>query len=134
MTEAAGSITVLVTGITVGDGQALPPVVGEQRDYHLSFHEVRTIFIDSGLYDEARWVDAVATEGHQVGPGPAAWRIPLSGPGWTAIWNANRPYQGPAHLYGYFQAELSVFAPEQVSGTVTAVRGHWADLHMDNTG
>lgn len=134
MNEATpGSITVRVGGIAIGDGEALPPVVGERRDYHLSFHEVRTIFIDSGLYDEARWIDVVAAQGHQVSPGTTSWSTPLSGPGWTAMWNANRSQRGPARLYGYFQTELSFFAPDQVSGTVTAVRGNWADLTLDVT-
>ncbi len=123
----------LVNGIAVGDGEALPPVVGEHRDYHLVFHEVRTILIDSGLYGEAHWVDTVAGVGHQVDYRPSTWWIPLSGPGWTAIWNANRHQQGPARLYGYFQTELSFFAPDQTSGTVTAVRGNWTDLRLDTT-
>ena len=133
MSGATGSITVLVNGIAVGDGEALVPVVGERRDYHLVFHEVRTIFIDSGLYGEARWVDAVAEEGHQVEHRPTTWWIPLSGPGWTAMWNANRPHQGPARLYGYFQTELSFYAPDPVSGTITAIRGNWADLRLDTS-
>lgn len=81
MIRPVGSITVLVNGIAVGDGQAVPPVIGERRTYHLVFREVCTIFIESGLYGEARWVDAVAAQGRQVGPGPATWRNPLSGPG-----------------------------------------------------
>ena len=58
---AAESITVLVDGLAVDDGQPARPVVGQRRDYFLMFREVRTIFIDSGLYGEARWVDAQAS-------------------------------------------------------------------------
>lgn len=133
MSGAAGSITVLVNGDAVGDGQALPPVVGQRRTYHLAFHEVRTIFIDSGLYGEARWVDTLATEHRQDDHGASIWRTLLSGPGWTATWQANRAHQGQARLYGYFHAEMSFFAPNPVTGIVTAVRGNWADLTLDPT-
>lgn len=81
------------------------------------------MLLDSGLNGEAHWVDAVASEGRQVGPGTTTWAIPLSGPGWTAMWKANRAHHGPARPYGYFQTQLSFFAPDKVSGTVTAVRG-----------
>jgi len=128
---AAGSITVLVTGLAVGDGQARPPVVGEHRDYFLTFQEVRTIFIDSGLYGEARWVDAVATGARRLEHTATTWWVPLSGPGWTATWLADRQVEGPARLYGYFEAAISLDSPEPVSGTVTAVRGHWADVDLD---
>ena len=49
------------------------------------------------------------------------------------MWNANRPHHGPGRLYGYFQTVLSHFTPAPVGGTITTVRGHWADLHLDTT-
>lgn len=128
---AAGSITVLVTGLAVGDGQARPPVVGERRDYFLTFQEVRTIFIDSGLYGEARWVDAQASGAPEdEDPTRSLWPTTLSGPGWTATWLAHRPVHGAARLYGYFDAAISFDSPTPVSGIVTAVRGNWADLDL----
>jgi len=127
------TITVLVAGLAVDDGQARPPVAGERRDYFLTFHEVRTIFIDSGLYGEARWVDAVAT-GAPSAEDPARrwWPTTLSGSGWTATWLANRPVNAATRLYGYLDAAISYDSPTLVVGTVTAVRGNWADLDLTN--
>lgn len=121
----------LVTGLAVGDGQARRPVVGERRDYFLTFSEVRTIFVDSGLYGEARWVDAVAVGARRLEHTASTWWVPLVGPGWTATWLADRHVDGPVRLYGFFEAVISLDSPERVRGTVTAVRGHWADFALD---
>jgi len=78
------TITVLVDGLAVDDGQAVRPVVGQGRDYFLTFQEVRTIFIDSGLYGEARWVDAQASGAPEdEDPTRSLWPTTLSGRGWT---------------------------------------------------
>jgi len=125
------TITVLVAGLAVDDGQAARPVVGERRDYFLTFREVRTIFIDSGLYGEARWVDTQASGAPEdEDPTRRRWRTTLSGPGWTATWLAHRPVHGAARLYGYFDAAISFDSPTPVSGIITAVRGNWADLDL----
>jgi len=117
----------------VDDGQAARPVVGERRGYFLTFQEVRTIFIDSGLYGEAQWIDAVAT-GAPDTPDPtrARWPTTLSGPGWTATWLANRPVHGATRLFRYFEAAISFDSPTLVVGTITEVRGNWADLDLTN--
>lgn len=130
----SGTITVLVTGLAVSDGQAKPPVVGERRDYFLTFEEVRTIFVDSGLYGEARWLDAEAVGARRIEHTATTWWVPLAGPGWSATWFANRHVDGPVRVYGFFEAAISLDAPERVSGTVTAVRGNWADLALHSTG
>jgi len=115
----------------VDDGQAARPVVGQRRDYFLTFQEVRTIFIDSGLYGEARWVDAQASGAPEdEDPTRRRWPTTLSGPGWTAAWLAHRPVHGAARLYGYFDAAISFDSPTPVGGIVTAVRGNWADFDL----
>ncbi len=125
------TITVLVAGLAVDDGQAARPVVGQRRDYFLTFREVRTVFIDSGLYGDARWVDTQASGAPEdEDPTRSLWPTTLSGPGWTATWLAHRPVHGAARLYGYFDAAISFDSPTPVSGIVTAVRGNWADLDL----
>jgi len=127
------TITLLVNGLAVDDGQAARPVVGERRGYFLTFREVRAIFIDSGLYGEARWVDAEATGAPSTEDSTrTVWRTTLSGPGWSATWLANRVVHGAIRLYGYFDAAISFDSPTRVVGTVTAVRGNWADLDLTN--
>jgi len=93
------TITVLVAGLAVDDGQAARPVVEERRGYFLTFHEVHTIFIDSGLYGEARWVDTRASGAPEdEDPTRSLWPTTLSGPGWAANWLANRPVHGATRL------------------------------------
>ncbi len=125
------SITVPVAGVAVGDGQAQPPVVGERRDYFLTFHEVRTIFIDSGLYDDARWIEAVEADTRKLEHTRSTWRTTLRGDGWSAIWHADRHVDGTVRLYGYLAAATSFDSDRGGGGIVTAIRGNWADLAVD---
>lgn len=120
-------LPVLVTALSIEDGETPPPEVGAIGEFPLSFQELPADASDPSIVT-SRAVAEPQFAGKPVLQRPGGgeewweWTVLLRGTGWTATWYARRPVLGEVEVTGRLVGTLAYAATGRIRGRVTHVR------------
>jgi hypothetical protein len=129
-------LSVLVTDLSIEDGETPPPEIGEIGEFPLLFQEFPTDPADPSIVT----LRAVAEPLHSGKPTrqqPGTdeqwwdWAVLLRGAGWTATWYTRRPALGQVEITGRLIGDLAYATTGRIRGRITRVRVAADRYHRD---
>ncbi|MFE5705562.1 hypothetical protein [Rhodococcus koreensis] len=129
-------LPVLVTELSIEDGETPPPEVGVIGEFPLLFQEVPADPADPSIVT----LRAVAEPRHSgkptlQRPGTGEqwwdWTVLLRGAGWTATWYTRRPVLNQVEVTGRLIGDLAYATTGRIRGRVTRVRMAADRYHRD---